>query len=53
MRRAGDSLSATERTKLEDTGWNVWRRELEETSGQTVGVWQYCPATKHQIRNTR
>lgn len=53
MWSAGDSLLDTERMKLEDTGWNMWSGELEETSGQTVGVWQYGPATKHQIRNTR
>lgn len=39
MWRAADSPLDTERMKLEDTGWNVWRRELEETSGQIVGEW--------------
>lgn len=53
MWRAGDSLTDPNRAKLEDTGWNEWRREMEETSGQILGVWQPGPATKHQIRSSR
>lgn len=34
MRRAAGSPLDTERTKLEDTGWNAWRRELEGHLGR-------------------
>lgn len=50
---AQGTVSQTQRVKLEDTGWNVWRRELEKTSGQILGVWQSGPATKPQIRSNR